>query len=166
MIGSNTGAKIVWHILEISNLLNKYGDVICQQEGITTQQWLLLLYLSGDPNIPYLEREPHTQPLMASELADAFNVSRPNITNILNTLLRKDLILQLEDHVDRRKKRLALTDAGKDLLARLEPGRTSFNNKLLERFSYTERDQFLHFLETCNATIVEHFSLVTEQLEK
>ena len=157
MIDKNPAAKIVWLILEISGLLSRYGDHICQQAGITTQQWLVLLYLGGDPNIPYLEREKHYRPLMASELAEAFNVSRPNITNLVNNLLQKKLISQVADTDDRRKKRLILTNTGHALIERLEPGRKTFNENLLEKFSTEERRQFLAFLETCNDTILSHF---------
>ncbi len=157
MMEKDTGARIIWHILEISNLLNKYGDNISQEVGLTTQQWLIMLYLAGDPNIPYFDREQHTKPLMASELAEAFNVSRPNITNLINGLLKKGMVEQIADEVDRRKKRLKLTSKGVALLKKLEPGRKNFNNNLLKDFSAEEKDQFVEFLSHCNNTIIGHF---------
>ncbi len=157
MIEKNNATKIVWLVIEINNLLTKYGDFICQSAGITTQQWLVMLYLAKDPNAPFFEREKHHKPLMASELADALNVSRPNITNLLNGLLKKGMIRQILDIKDRRKKRLELTAKGIELIAKLEPGRKVFNDNLLERFSEKERTQFATFLEDCNDTILEHF---------
>ena len=154
----NIGAKIIWHFLEISSLLNKYGNLISQEVGLTTQQWLIMLYLAGDPNIPYFEREPPTKPLMASELAEAFGVSRPNITNLLNSLLKKGMIVQVEDDSDRRKKRLRLSDKGQELLDQLEPGRHQFNDNLLSDFTPENRGQLLDFLEHCNSTIRAHFT--------
>ena len=158
MIEKNNATKIVWLILEINNLLTKYGDYICQGAGITTQQWLIMLYLAKDPNAPYFKREKHDKPLMASELADALNVSRPNITNLLNGLLKKGMVKQIPDEEDRRKKRLELAPEGIKLLAKLEPGRKIFNDNLLERFSEEERAQFSDFLENCNETIWSHFA--------
>lgn len=157
MIQKNNGAKIIWHILEIANLLKKYGEVISQEEGITTQQWLILLHLANDPNIPYFDRDKHEKPFMASELAGALNVSRPNITNLLVPLLQKGLIVQIEDEYDRRKKRLKLAEKGKALLARIEPGRKTFNKNLFETLSEADISQFLHYLKSCNNTIIEHF---------
>lgn len=153
----DTGARIIWHILKISNRLNKYGDNISQEVGLTTQQWLIMLYLAGDPNIPYFDREQHTKPLMASELAEAFNVSRPNVTKLINGLLRKGMVEQVVDEVDRRKKRLKLTPDGVALLKKLETGRKTFNNNLLKDFSAKDKDQFLEFLAHCNNTIIGHF---------
>lgn len=158
MIEKNTGAKIIWHFLEISNMLNKYGDYISQVEGLTTQQWLIMLYLAGDPNIPFFDREKHAKPLMASELAEAFNVSRPNITNLLNNLLKKEMIVQVEDEADRRKKRLRLSEKGQKLLAKLEPGRKKFNDNLLAHFTTLEKDRLLQYLDSCNNTIRAHFT--------
>ncbi len=163
MIRKNDAAKTIWHILEIADLLKKYGDLICAQQGITSQQWLILLYLAGDPNIPYFEREKHLKPLMASELAEAFNVSRPNITNLLNGLIKKDLIQQIEDEVDRRKKRLQLSPKGIQLVEKLEPGRKSFNDNLFESLGPQEKKNLLQYLSTCNQTIIDHFSGVAHK---
>jgi len=158
LIERNNAAKTIWHILEIADLLKKYGDRICANEGITTQQWLIMLYLAGDPNIPYFEREPHFKPLMASELAEAFNVSRPNITNLLNGLLKKKFIVQVEDDIDRRKKRLKLSKKGNNLLGKLEPGRKSFNENFLGNLKSKERTALLKYLHVCNDKIVKDFT--------
>lgn len=157
MIEKNTSSKTIWHLLEIADLLKKYGEFIVAKEGITTQQWLILLYLAGDPNIPYFDREEHKKPMMASELADAFNVSRPNITNLLKGLLKKALIVQVEDEVDRRKKRLKLTERGAELLHKLEPGRKNFNNNLFNSFDKGQRESLLGKLSQINQSLIEHF---------
>jgi len=158
LIEKNQASKIIWCILEIADLLKKYGDQISNNAGITTQQWLIMLYLAGDPNIPYFEREKHHKMMMASELAEAFNVSRPNITNLLNGLLKKKLIKQAEDDIDRRKKRLQLTKKGHNLLMKLEPGRKAFNENLFRALQPEERNALLKFLEICDQTIVEDFT--------
>ncbi len=157
MIEKNDSAKTIWHILEIADLLKKYGEYISSQEGITTQQWLLLLHLAGDPNIPYFEREQHFKPLMASELAEALSVSRPNVTNLINSLLKKKLVKQIEDDIDRRKKRLQLTKKGLNLLKKLEPGRKLFNENLFADFNQKERKNLLKSLDHLSTTLLEHF---------
>ncbi len=163
MIKKDDRARIVFHLLEISNLLKKHGDVITQEAGITTQQWLVLLHLAGDPNIPYFDRDEHKQPMLASELADALYVSRPNITNLINALLQKGLIKQVEDAIDRRRKRLTLAPAGKALLSKLEEGRGAFNRRLLQGLDANQEEAFLRFLETCNSTILDHFGELVDK---
>jgi DNA-binding MarR family transcriptional regulator len=122
---------------------------LTQREGITTQQWLILLMLAGDKNLPFIEKGHHKKALMASEIADALGVSRPNITNILNTLIEKKYIIQFEDAEDRRRKRLALTDAAVELLERLQPLRRYANGKLFENFESEEKDALLVYMKRC-----------------
>lgn len=153
-------AKVIWHFLDISKLLQKYGDYICQQEGITVQQWLIMLYLEGGTEIPYFDRDDHMKPMLASELADALYVSRPNITNLVNVLLQKKLIVQVEDAEDRRRKRLQLAPAGRELLERLAPGRDAFNENLLGHLNADQLMSFLGMLEDCNERIIDHFEAV------
>ena len=157
MIGVSPAAKIVWNLLDISVLLNKYGEIISREAGITTQQWLIMLYLAEDPNIPFLQRERHDKPLTASELATALNVSRPNITNLVGSLLGKGYVRQTEDEDDRRKKRIVLTAAGRELVHRLEPNRSFFNTRLLKGFSGADVAKLLTQLEELNRTIREDF---------
>jgi DNA-binding MarR family transcriptional regulator len=109
MIEKSIEESIVLNIFELANQLKKIGDEVYQKVGLTTQQWLILLHLAENPNLPFFKREKHKKALMVSELADSLNVSRANITNLINVLLEKDLIWQYEDEKDRRKKRLELT---------------------------------------------------------
>jgi DNA-binding MarR family transcriptional regulator len=120
-----------------------------QREGITTQQWLILLMLAGDKNLPFVEKGRHKKALMASEIADTLGVSRPNITNILNALIEKKYITQFEDADDRRRKRLALTPSAVELLERLQPLRRYANSKLFENFEADEKEALLVYMKRC-----------------
>jgi DNA-binding MarR family transcriptional regulator len=86
---------------------------------------------------------------MASEIADALGVSRPNITNIVATLMDKGLVIQFEDPEDRRRKRLALTSAGIDILERLQPIRNYANTRLFESFLPEEKNDLLAYIKRC-----------------
>lgn len=141
--------QIVLALLEVANQLNRNGGVITGRVGLTTQQWLILLYLAGDPNIPQTsstESKPKDG-LLASEIADALNVSRANITNLINALLNKGLVKQQEDSGDRRRKRLALTQKARDLVEQIEPFRKRANQSLLSQLKEDER---IFFLKTLN----------------
>jgi DNA-binding MarR family transcriptional regulator len=123
--------------------------LITQQFGITTQQWFILLLLAKDPNILYFKLNPSCKPLMAKELAEAMNVSRANITNMLNVLIRKKLVTQLCDKDDKRRKRLSLTPQGIALVKRLEKLRIAYNKKMLSQFTPAEKKQFIRFVDDC-----------------
>jgi DNA-binding MarR family transcriptional regulator len=148
MIKKNQNASLIFHVIRFSETIRKHGDVLTQQYGITTQQWLILLLLAKDPNIIYLQEHPQEKPMLAKELADAMNVSRANITNLLNVLLRKKLIIQTEDGFDKRRKRLVLTKEGEKVVDALEGPRHKSNARLFSSFSKEEKDTFIQFIRT------------------
>jgi len=154
MINKSIEESIVLSIFDLANQLKKIGDDVYLKVGLTTQQWLILLHLSGNPNLPFFKKEKHVKDLMASELADSLNVSRANITNLINVLLDKKLIKQYEDGQDRRKKRLKLTKKGIALIDKTQPSRLGVIHFLTEGFSSEEKDSFLRFLEQCTTKLV------------
>jgi len=155
MIEKSIEESIVLSIFELANQLKKIGDEVYQKVGLTTQQWLILLHLAENPNLPFFKREEHKKALMASELAESLNVSRANITNLINVLLDKNLIRQYEDEDDRRKKRLELTKKGVVLVNKTQPSRLAVIMFLTEGFSKDEKETFLRFLEACTGKITD-----------
>ena len=141
--------SIVLTLLGLVDTITKKGEVQCQRFGITMNQYLIMLYLAGDPNIEYIAESAPNRPIVASQLAAALNVSRPNITNLLNLLMEKKLISQGRDKGDWRKKPLILTDDAWALLEKMQPRRVSINKKLLAHLSDCEKKLFLSSLEKC-----------------
>lgn len=156
-IQKTTEASIVMTLLNITDTIVKNGDIICQQFGITTQQWLVLLHLAADPNIAFVEDRNMVRPIFASDLAEALNVSRPNITNLVNSLSEKGMMDQITDRTDRRKKFLTLTDKGRKVLETIEPYRHRANERLLTQLSAEQKEQMLFFLRSSAETLVEDF---------
>jgi DNA-binding MarR family transcriptional regulator len=153
MIRKSKNASLIFHVIRFSETIRRHGDVMTQKHGITTQQWLILLLLAKDPNILYLQENPQEKPMLAKELADAMNVSRANITNLLNVLLRKKLIQQVTDGSDKRRKRLILTPQGEKVIDALETPRHNNNEKLFKGFSSNEKDDFVDFIKRALAVM-------------
>lgn len=149
MLKKNIDASVIFHSIKLSETWKKNGDIITQQFGITTQQWFILLLLAKDPNILYFKLHPQTKPLMAMELAEAMNVSRANITNMLNVLIRKKLVVQISDTDDKRRKRISLTPQGILMVEKLEKLRYNYNKKMLSAFTTEEKKQFIRFVDVC-----------------
>jgi len=154
MIEKSIEESIVMSMFDLASQLKKIGDEVYQKVGLTTQQWLILLHLADNPNLPYLKRQKHEKALMASELAESLNVSRANITNLINALLEKKLVKQYEDQDDRRKKRLALTKEGVSLILKTQPSRFAVIEYLIEGFTNDEKETFLRLLEQCQNKII------------
>lgn len=150
--------------LETSILLGIYETAIklvsknvefVQKAGLSNQQWVILIHLAKDPNLPYLIREKHENPMMASELADSMGVTRANITNLLSVLMDKKLVKQIEDKVDRRIKRLVLTPKGKKLIEKMQPERMASNKNHLKGLTIEEKKQFLSYLQKITDNIMK-----------
>jgi DNA-binding MarR family transcriptional regulator len=110
---------------------------------------MVLLYIQGDTNIPYAEERLQEGGILASDIAEALNVSRPNITNLLQVLADKNLITQDKDPKDKRRKVLVLTRKGRDAIAKVAPLRENANRRLLYDFSEEEKEDLLGKLMHC-----------------
>lgn len=156
MIAKRVEESLVLRLITLGDRLKRRRDIISQNLGISTQEWLVMLHLAHDPNLGDPTRPgPSNLPLLASELADVLNVSRPNITNMINSLLDKNLVKQVEDADDKRRKRLTLSEQGQQLLDTLQPHRELLNSTLLETFSQGDKEEFLRFAEMCLQTLDE-----------
>ncbi len=153
MIDKTLDTSILLGLYETAMLLIKQNVEFVSKQGLTNQQWVILIHLAKDPNLPFLIREQHTMPLMASELAESLGVTRANITNLLTILMDKGLIRQIEDKEDRRKKRLVLTPKGDKLIKLMQPDRKLSNAKMLHGLSKKEKDQFLSYIQRCTENI-------------
>lgn len=134
MIEKRVEESLILTLIAIGERLKKRRENICKSLGVSTQQWLILLHLADDPNIPFLSKNKQHLPLMASEIAASLQVSRPNVTNMLNDLIEKELVEQVEDSNDRRRKRLILTSKGNNLITELQPSRKFLMNNFLNSF--------------------------------
>jgi len=154
MIDKSIDTSILLGIYESAVLLIKQNIEFVAKQGLTNQQFVILIHLAKDPNLPFLHRKNHEKPMMAYELADALGVTRANVTNLIKALLEKKLVQQIEDKVDRRKKRLTLTKKGETLIKKMQPERKASNAKMLEGLTKKEKEAFLVYLEKCTQNIL------------
>ena len=146
--------SLILTLLDVANHLEKNSEAMAAQEGLTTQQWLVLLQIAGDPNFPAMHskgnpREGRTEGVLASEIAAARGVSRANVSTMVTPLLRRKLIRQADDPSDRRRKLLTLAPAGRRIIERLEPLRRGANQKFFADLEPEVKKELLHNLERC-----------------
>jgi len=143
--------SIVLTLFDIANELGKLGNGVSSRAGLTTQQWLMLLQIAGDPNfaVPNDGSERNGSGIMASDIARARGVSRANVSMLVAQLLRMGLVNQAEQPDDRRRKHLAITDAGRRALADIESARREANQNLFASLTPTERRKLLRSLRAC-----------------
>lgn len=145
--------SLVLTIIELAAQMTKKGDVLTQELGITTQQWLILLYIYGDPNIPFLNPRRMKEGVFAKDIAEALDVSKPNIANLVNILSQKKLITQIEDSIDRRRKRLKITEKGIEVISQMEQKRVETNQNMFGSLNQSERLEMLQLLHACLRTL-------------
>lgn len=138
-------------VLDLSNQLGKLGEGLAAHAGLTTQQWLVLLQVAGDPNFhqPGGRAARSNGGVLASEIALARGVSRASVSTLLAQLLGKGLIRKQAESGDRRRKGLSVTAKGRAALARLDASRRHANRVLLAELGARERAVLLHSLRAC-----------------
>jgi len=143
--------SIVLTLFDIANELGKLGEDVASRAGLTTQQWLMLLQIAGDPNFaaPQEGCPRDGTGIMASEIARLRGVTRANVSILVAQLVKARLVEQKEHPDDRRRKHLVLTVAGRRALAGIEPARHEANQNLFAGLTSKERRQLLGLLRTC-----------------
>ncbi len=156
-LSASTEESLILTLLDVANHLAKNGEAMAAQEGLTSQQWLVLLQIAGDPNFPSPRKGAQQRPAqksdaagaLASDIAAARGVSRANVSTLVTPLLRRQLIRQTDDPADRRRKRLTLTPAGRKVVERLEPLRRGANQKFFADLEPAVKQELLRHLNHC-----------------
>lgn len=141
---ATTEETIVLTLFDLANHLARRGEQLAGQAQLTTQQWLVLLQIAGDPNFP-----GGGSTVLASEIARARGVSRATVSVTLAALRSQGLISDEPDPEDARRRRLALTAAGAAAIESIEPARRAANQRLLASLAPRDRERFLWFLRSC-----------------
>jgi DNA-binding MarR family transcriptional regulator len=88
----------------------------------------------------YVLDETH-RPMTVKELSERIGFSLPAASRTADAMLRRELLTREEDPDDRRMKRLALTPAGAETVARLATARMAGLQDYAASLSPTQRDQ-------------------------
>jgi DNA-binding MarR family transcriptional regulator len=147
MIKKRLEESLLLRLILVGDRLKRRRDIISQQLNISTQQWLILLHVAKDPNIPFFENDKHQKNLMPNEIASTLGTSRPNVTVLINGLVQKGLLSEEQDVDDKRRKRIGLTDAGVELLSNLQVKREELNTDLFADLAEDDKVRMLATLE-------------------
>ena len=147
-LAAATEEAIVHALFDLANHLARRGERLAGEAGLTTQQWIVLLQVAGDPNFP---RPPKASPegILPSEIAAARGVSRATVSAVIAALVERGLVEQVTDDEDKRRRRLRITEAGERVVGTMDPVRRRANRRLLEPLSATQREELLAMLRTC-----------------
>lgn len=93
--------------------------------------------------------------LSIGEISELLNVTQPAVTQYINSLDQKKLIISKAGKNDKRKKKISLSKQGKIMLSKLIPVWNTFDQELKTLSSNTK-----------NKTLLEHISFIEKELSK
>ncbi|MBL9015972.1 MAG: MarR family transcriptional regulator [Myxococcales bacterium] len=149
-LGAAPEEAVVLAVFDLANHLQRRGEALAATGGLTTQQWLVLLQIAGDPNFPERAHDDEHR-VLASDIARVRGVSRATVSAVIGALRGRGLVEEQADPDDRRKRYLTITSAGAALIEELDPHRRAANRRLFSGFTREERAQLLHLLRRCLA---------------
>jgi len=144
--------RLVLVLFDLANHLQKGGERMAAEAGLTTLQWLVLLQIAGDPNFTSA-RSASDQPLLSSEIARERGLSKATISAVVGALKEHGYVREEKDPKDGRRRRLVVTAEGARAVDKLEPLRQAANRRLVADLSPVERERFLDYLERCLAVL-------------
>lgn len=85
-----------------------------------------------------------------NDLANHLGITMAAVSQLLDPLIEKGLVLRSEDSQDRRKKLIALTEMGKDLVKKSMNTRHAWLSELSQILSETEKEDLLPAIKLLN----------------
>ncbi len=128
--------KIILTIFKLDNMIRRMGNRIAGVLGATQQQWAVLDILS--------EAGPGGMPL--SELGKFLDVTKGNITGLIDRMERDGLAKRKDDPRDRRVIRANITAKGKKVLRDIQPVKDQWGNRLFQGFTAKDKKELIRLL--------------------
>jgi MarR family transcriptional regulator, 2-MHQ and catechol-resistance regulon repressor len=127
---------IILTIFKLDNMLRRMGNRIAGVLGATQQQWAVLDILdsASQNGIPL------------SELGKNLDVTKGNITGLIDRMERDGLARRRDDPKDRRVIRAVISSKGKKVLRDIQPVKNQWEERLFEGFSVKEKKDLANLL--------------------
>jgi MarR family 2-MHQ and catechol resistance regulon transcriptional repressor len=137
--------EIISTIFKLDNMLRRMGNRIAGVLGATQQQWAVLDILNnaGVNGIPL------------SELGKDLDVTKGNITGLIDRMERDGLAKRKDDPRDRRVIRAVVTAKGKKVLRDIQPVKDQWGTRLFDGFSAKDRKDLSVLLNRLMAQVTE-----------
>ncbi|MCK4719725.1 MarR family transcriptional regulator [bacterium] len=137
--------EIISTIFKLDNMLRRMGNRIAGVLGATQQQWAVLDILndSGSTGIPL------------SELGKNLDVTKGNITGLIDRMERDGLAKRKDDPKDRRVIRAVVTAKGKKVLRDIQPVKNQWGDRLFHGFNVKDKKELNNLLKRLMAQVTE-----------
>lgn len=119
-----------------SRVMESLTQYLKAEAGLTPNQYNVLRILRG----------VHPEALTCGEIADRMMSRDPDVTRLIDRLVKRDLADRARDTGDRRVVRVTITEDGRSLLASLDPAVRDMPKVALGHLSRAQLDQFRRLL--------------------
>lgn len=131
--------RVFFRLYQASNLLHKTGSRYVAAFGATTQQWAVLGALARPRNLD--------SGMTVKELLAFLEVSRQNLTPLLDRLEARVWVERVRDPADGRNRRIRLTTIGRQIWIEMQVPIKEFYFASLADFSSEECLQLFRLLD-------------------
>ncbi|MER6524125.1 MarR family winged helix-turn-helix transcriptional regulator [Streptomyces sp. NPDC001508] len=95
-------------------------------------------------------------PPALSDIADLLLTDRARAVRVVDQLVEQDLVRRVRDVVDRRTRRVELTETGRDFLTRATAHRSRLLEAVLLDWSDEDLERLSHCIERLNESVARH----------
>ena len=138
-----TANRLFFRLYQCANLIHKNGTRAVEAYGATTQQWAVLGALAR-PAI-------HARGMSVKDLIGFLQVSRQNLTAVLDRLEARGWVERVKDEDDGRSRLVRLTREGDRLWDELRAPIEAFYDAALNHLSAVEQAQISDLLDRFKA---------------
>jgi DNA-binding MarR family transcriptional regulator len=139
--------RVFFRLYQASNLMHKQGTRYVSEFGTTTQQWAVLGALAR----PLVQSDG----MAVKELMEFLDVSRQNLTIILDRLEGRDWIKRAKDKDDGRSRRVRLTSKGASTWAGMQEPIEAFYSAALATFSPDDQVALYRLLDRLKTALTK-----------
>jgi MarR family transcriptional regulator, organic hydroperoxide resistance regulator len=139
--------RVFFRLYQASNLMHKQGTRYVGEFGATTQQWAVLGALAR----PLVRDKGMT----VKDLIAFLDVSRQNLTAVLDRLESRGWIKRVKDKDDGRSRRIRLTGEGKTTWARMQRPIEAFYAAALTSFSRDDQLMLYRLLDRLKSSLTQ-----------
>ena len=139
--------RVFFRLYQASNLMHKQGTRYLSKFGTTTQQWAVLGALAR----PLVRGDGMT----VKDLMEFLDVSRQNLTIILDRLEARDWIKRIKDKDDGRSRRIRLTSKGTSTWAAMQEPIEAFYSSALTTFSHEDQIALYRLLDRLKTALTK-----------
>lgn len=138
-------------LVNIRRIIKLYDSLlkpVCDQYGLVPIEATIISFLYNNPG-----RDT------AADIVELRMLSKSNVSQAVESLIQKSLLLRRQDTEDRRRIHLSLTSESSPITQKIEEVRENFRKQIFQGFTKEEEKQFTRF----NERIAENTKIASER---